>query len=105
MKNNKVSHALFLAGYLVILLGVASSFVLGGIFSITSVHGSYYTYTKETYNWALCLGGSVISVLNGLLFLGLSEIISLLDDIKRGVVKSSDISTTTQNEDPGQKES
>lgn len=72
-EENKIAKALRNAGWLIIIAGILGSFILGA--------GS---------NWALVLSGSVGSGLSGLLFLGMSEIVLLLEEIKFGVKKSSD---------------
>ena len=84
-KENLIARILAYIGFGIIVFGIFAFLILGNTFSIKEIttHGTYYTYTtvEETYNWALAIGGSVGSFISGVLMLGLSETIELLEII------------------------
>ena len=67
MEENGVAKVIRIIGWIFIIGGVISSLILGGIFTI-----------YEKYNWYIAIIGSVISIVNGIIFIGFSEIINLL---------------------------
>ncbi len=62
-------------GWLIIVIGIISSFMAGNIFKIVEVHGVYYSYTTEKYNWPVAVGGIISSVIFGLVFILIGEIL------------------------------
>ncbi len=66
--------------FLIIQIGIMASFILGKQIPIVTIH---YEYVKESYNWALAIGGAVGSFLTGLLFLGFSELIESLIEMQK----------------------
>lgn len=80
MTDNIYAKSIRIVGFIIIIGGILGSFVLGGIFETeitypTSMY-SYDSYTK--YNWNLAIIGAVSSFIVGLLFVGLGELIDLL---------------------------
>ena len=67
MEENGVAKVIRIIGWIFIIGGVISSLILGGIFTI---------YGK--YKWYIAIIGSVISIVNRIIFIGFSEIINLL---------------------------
>ena len=68
---NKYAHTLHIIGIIIIILGVIGSLIAG------SATGYY------SFNWTVALVGILSSVVSGIIFLGFSEIIELLDSINR----------------------
>ena len=80
MSDNTYAKIIKIVGFIIIIGGIIGSFVLGGVFEKeitypTSMY-SYGSYTE--YNWTLAIIGAVSSFVVGLLFVGFSEIIDLL---------------------------
>lgn len=57
-------------GYAIILIGIISSLVAGNIFKTVDT----ITYTTR-YNWGLAIGSSISSVILGMIFIFIGEII------------------------------
>lgn len=80
MSDNTYAKVIKIVGFIIIIGGIIGSFVLGGVFEKeitypTSMY-SYGSYTE--YNWTLAIIGAVSSFVVGLLLIGFSETISLL---------------------------
>lgn len=78
MEENKVAKYIKIIGILIIVLGVIGSFVLGDIYAVVETYGTTFTFTEETYNWPVTLIGIFSSMVSGILFIGFSEVINLL---------------------------
>lgn len=74
MEENKIAKIIRIIGLVSIIGGIISSLILGGIFKMQV--GTYYTH--EEYNWYIAIIGSIISLVDGIIFMGFSEIINLL---------------------------
>lgn len=74
--ENTTAKVIFAVGFIVIAVGVIASWVLGHAFAITPA----YSY-KSVYNYSLFFMGLISSASAGLLLIGISEIISLLQSI------------------------
>ncbi len=66
MNENSVAKTIKISGILIIILGTIISFFIAG----------------EDFSVALFLTSEIISIISGLLFIGFSEIIKLLEEIK-----------------------
>ena len=71
--DNFYSKALFVLGWIIIVLGVIGSFVLG------SSTAGYYS----DFNGTVFFAGLFTTAISGFLILGLAEIISILNDNRR----------------------
>lgn len=81
-KENKTAKTLHTVGVLVIVFGIIGFFIMGGIFPSITYDYSYYSGydIDETYNWALTIVSFVVCFISGICFIGLSEIIKLLQE-------------------------
>ena len=84
--DNFYSQALFFIGWIVIVLCVVGSIVLG------NTYADYY----EDFNFALFLVGIITTAMSGFLILGLAEVISIMNDNRRL------LATLTQNNESAQ---
>lgn len=73
MTDNIYAKSIRITGFAVIVLGVIGSFILGSVFEVDIPYSSY-----DEYNWTLVLIGIISSFIVGLLFVGLGELIDLL---------------------------
>lgn len=77
-EKNRFAKHIYNIGVWIIVLGIIGSFISGKIFEVETFHGTYYTYTTTEYNWIVAICGSIGSVLCGVFYMALSEIINLL---------------------------
>lgn len=67
-----IGYFIFLIGFIV---GIASS-------NVEVVTGTYYQHTTTEFSWALAFTYWGVAFISGMVFLGFSEIIQLLTDLK-----------------------
>lgn len=95
MKENAVEKAIRTIGVCIIVIGIIGAFCCGGVFpSIT------YTSTgriDSSYNWGLVVAVVAGSIISGSAFIGLSEIIRLLQSAVDKLDKIADDSNSTQS--------
>ena len=70
---NSYSQVLFFIGWVIIILGVIGSIVLGKTF--TTHYGDF--------NFAVFLIGVILTAMSGFVIIGLAEVISILNDNRR----------------------
>ena len=98
--NNPYSKALKIIGWIIIIGGIIGSFILGGTTPTIEnlLRGSHY----NDFNIGIFLTGSISSVFLGVLFLGLGEIIRLLDvannSLSYAINQNSDVLNDTSKE-------
>ncbi|GAA0432596.1 hypothetical protein GCM10008983_06480 [Lentibacillus halophilus] len=73
-KNNKVANGLYLIGVFVMIAGFLGGLILGD----TEIEGLYGSYSEFT--WSIFIGSTISGILSGAIFIGLSEIIDLLQE-------------------------
>ncbi len=78
--ENKISKTIRICGGIVLIAGIIGSFFLGMVFPVVTYGELEYLRIEESYNWGLTLSVLASSILTGLLFLGIAEIIRLLDN-------------------------
>lgn len=83
-KNNVIANFLFIIGIIEIVAGI----VLGIIFGTIEVEGYYSSYTS--FSWSIFLLWSVGGIISGIIFIGFSEIINLLNRIYYQINKSNE---------------
>ena len=95
MRENTVAKAVRITGWCIIVGGIIAAFVLG--YALPAVTYGYYGEIDKSYNWGLTLGVSVGSVISGVLFQAIAEIIRLLqmnvdrmDDLMRATGAQTD---------------
>ncbi len=88
-EKNNISEAIWILGYVIIILGIVGSFICGKVFETS--HGFYHTYYE--YNWTVAISGCFGSVLIGMFNLALSTIIDYME-----IIANSKIITTDANE-------
>lgn len=72
-------------GYTIILIGIISSIVAGNIFKIVDT----ITYATK-YNWWLAIGSSISSIILGMIFIFIGEIIYNQGQIIKRIDRLSD---------------
>lgn len=72
-------------GYAIIIIGIISSLVAGNIFKIADT----ITYTTK-YNWGLAIGSSISSIILGMIFIFIGEIIYSQAQIIKRIERLSD---------------
>ena len=78
-KRNTIALVLDLIAWLIF----AGGFIMGIIFgNIEITKGTYYTYTVNEFSLAIAFTYWAVSLISGAMFLGIAEIIKLLNDIK-----------------------
>ena len=87
MQENQTAKIVFTVGWLIIIIGVAGGFILGELVPIVRSVGTYITREKTSYNWGLALGVAIGSAISGVLFIAISEIIKLLQNLVNRVDK------------------
>ena len=75
MTKNKVGQALKIIAYIVLIIGIIGSFIMGSIFETTIVIGNY---THSKYNWGLVVSVMISSIILAIFLFALAEIIHLL---------------------------
>ena len=77
--SNPIATALKIISVIIFIGG----FILGIVLGTQEVkQGIYYTYTKTEFSFAIALIYWAVSFISGMLMLGFSEIINLLNSIK-----------------------
>lgn len=76
MRENTVAKAVRITGWCIIAVGIIGAFILG--YALPTVTYSAYGGLDESYNWGLTLGVIAGSVIGGVLFQAIAEIIRLL---------------------------
>ncbi len=76
MRENTVEKAVRMTGWCIIVVGIIGAFILG--YALPAVTYSTHGRLDESYNWGLTLGVIVGSVVGGVLFQAIAEIIRLL---------------------------
>lgn len=76
MRENTVARAVRITGWCIIIGGIIGAFVLG--YALPAVTYGYYGGAAKSYNWGLTLGVIIGSVISGMLFQAVAEIIRLL---------------------------
>lgn len=87
MTENKCAKIIRIIGFVSIIGGIIGSLILGSVFKIEV--GIYYRH--EEYNWYIALIGSILSFVEGIIFIGFAEIIRLLQfnlDKQRETIKA-----------------
>lgn len=79
-RENNISKIILGLGILIIIGGITGSFICGKVFEVYH-SGGYYSYWQ--YNWTVAVFGSIGSLLFGAFYIALSEIIELLDNVKK----------------------
>lgn len=76
-EENTISKTLVTIGWLIIIGGIVGSIVLAESNPALQVEGSYYESIEETFNYTILIVGSFSSIISGMLFMALGEIIKL----------------------------
>lgn len=76
MQENTVAKAVRITGWCIIAVGIIGAFILG--YALPAVTYSIHGGLDESYNWGLTLGVIAGSVIGGVLFQAIAEIIRLL---------------------------
>ena len=76
--NNPVGVALQVIAWIIFIGGFIAGIVLGNV-EVTK--GIYYSYTATEFSFAIAFTYWSVSLISGMLFLGLSEAIKLLNEI------------------------
>ena len=90
MTQNKIGNALKTIAILIFIFGIIAAFICGAVFPAYEYH-SYFDYYSDEYNWTLVIEIIIASIVTGIVFLGFSEIINLLQgilDIQRKEVQN-----------------
>lgn len=72
-------------GYAIIIIGIIGSIVAGNIFKIVDT----ITYATK-YNWWLAIGSSISSIILGMIFIFIGEIIYSQEQIIKRIERLSD---------------
>ena len=75
--NNTMVSVLHITGWLIIIIGIIVSCYIANANPILETKGIYYERTEEIFNYTLFLTYSFLSIISGLLFFGIAEIIKL----------------------------
>ncbi len=75
--NNTIASVLCALGWIIIIGGIIGSAIIANANPILETKGIYYQRTEEIFNYTLFFAYSFISVISGVLFLGIAEIIKL----------------------------
>lgn len=79
--ENKIAKIIFGTGVAVIVIGIVGSFIMANQNPIVTVtEGVYYDHTSESYNWGMALTGIFASTIFGILLIGFSEVVNLLNE-------------------------
>lgn len=76
MHENTVAKAVRITGWCIIVGGTIGAFILG--YALPAISYSYYGGADQSYNWGLTLGVIIGSIISGVLFQAIAEIIRLL---------------------------
>ncbi|WP_117161429.1 hypothetical protein [Paraliobacillus sp. X-1268] len=71
--DNKIAKAIFILGIIEMVAGIILGIFLGNE-EVSGVYGSY-----NEFSWSLFVVCAISGLISGLLFIGFSEIINLLD--------------------------
>lgn len=94
--NSKIAEVIFWIGIFVICGGIIGSFIIAGQNPIVEItEGIYYDHTEESYNWSMALEGVFACIIAGVLLIGFSEVISLLQQIADGTTQTNTVLSRT----------
>lgn len=90
MQENSVAKIVRITGWCVIICGIIGAFILG--YALPTVTYSYNGRADTSYNWGLTLAVIIGSIITGVFFQAMAEIIHLLQlnvDKMENLIKAS----------------